>query len=413
MKPALTRRNLGRFALGGAAAAAVVDTAATDTAAADPNQSPVTPATVPFYGTHQAGILTAAQDRLLFASFDVLTTDPALLQELLTTWTKAAAAMTQGALVTDRAPGADPDSPDDTGEAVGNTPGLLTVTIGYGRSLFDSRFGLAHRRPALLRDLPAFTGDALDPAISDGDIAVQACGNDPQVNFHAIRNLARLGRGIVAIRWLQGGFGRTSSTSPNQQTPRNLMGYKDGTRNIVSTETTALRDDVWADSSSGQDWMLGGAYLVVRKIRMNLEKWDKDGLDDQDDTFGRRKHSGAPLTGRREFDTPDFAATHQDGTLVIPATAHIRLAAHELNGGVRILRRGYSFTDGAISGVLDSGLFFLAFMQNPAQFVTLQTRLAAHDDLNDYTTHLSSALFAAPTRLSSGDEWGSQLFSAS
>lgn len=402
MEQDLTRRTLARVALGGAAATAVVrpERAQAATAAA---------ATVPFRGPHQAGILTPAQDRVLFAAFDVLTADPAVLAALLATWTRAAEQLTRGAPVTAPAPGAGPDAPRDTGEAVGETPGRLTLTIGYGGSLFG-RFGLAGRQPTRLGLLPAFAGDALDPAISDGDLAVQACGDDPQVNHHAIRNLARLGEGVVTIRWIQGGFGRTSSTSPAQDTPRNLMGYKDGTRNILSTETAAVADQVWADRSNRQDWMIGGSYLVVRKIRMDLAKWDRDALDDQDDTFGRSKRSGAPLTGTREFDTPDFTATGPDGTPVIPVTAHIRLAAHETNGGVRILRRGYSFTDGQAGGVLDSGLFFLAYMSDPGQFVALQTKLAAADDLNQYTTHVSSALFAVPRGLCRGDDWGRQLF---
>lgn len=404
----LTRRSLGRVAVGSAAIAAAA--AAAETAAADPNQSAVTAAVVPFRGAHQAGIVTAAQDRLLMAAFDVLTTDAAVLQALLTSWTTAAERMTQGALVNLPSPGADDDAPDDTGEAVGDTPGLLTLTIGYGPSLFDARFGLGTRRPALLTVLPAFTGDAIDPTISNGDLVVQACGNDPQVNYHAIRNLARLGGGVVSIRWIQGGFGRTSSTSSAQQTPRNLMGFKDGTRNITGQQTRAVANFVWADCTSRQDWMVGGAYLVVRKIRMDLVKWDGDGLDDQEDTFGRHKRSGAPFTGSTEFDTPDFTAMNPDGTPVIPATAHIRLAAHESNGGIRILRRGYSFTDGEIAGVLDSGLFFLAYMRDPDQFVVLQTKLAATDDLNQYVTHVSSAVFAAPTGLARGQDWGHQLF---
>lgn len=403
----MSRRLFGRAVLGGTAAVGTIGISAGTADASRPRSTtPVT--TVPFRGVHQAGILTPAQGRVLFAAFDVVTTDPAALTALLTTWTAASELMTQGALVDSPTPGADADSPWDTGEAVGDTAGLLTITIGYGATLFQ-KFGWV-RQPAQLLPLPAFTGDALDPTTSDGDLAIQACGDDPQVNFHAIRNLARLGTGVVKIRWIQTGFGRTSSTSPAQNTPRNLMGFKDGTRNIVSTEDAAVNDYVWADKSALQDWMVGGSYLVVRKIRMDLVKWDADGLDDQEDTFGRHKRSGAPFTGTKEFDTPDFAATNSDGTPVIPASAHIRLAAHETNGGIRILRRGYSYTDGEIDGVLDSGLFFLAYMKDPAQFVALQSRLAAGDDLNEYVTHQSSALFAVPRGLLAGQDWGTQLF---
>ena len=69
---------------------------------------------------------------------------------------------------------------------------------------------------------------------------MQACADDPQVAFHAVRNLARIGRGIVVMRWSQLGFGRTSSTSTAQETPRNLMGFKDGTNNITAEEPRSL-----------------------------------------------------------------------------------------------------------------------------------------------------------------------------
>ena len=150
--------------------------------------------TVAFHGEHQGGIATEAQDRLAFASFDVVTTDRGELRDLLREWTAAAAAMTRGLPV----PGdsSRPEAPPaDTGETEGMAPGLLTVTVGFGPSLFDDRFGLARRRPALLRDLPALPGDGLDPGRSGGDLAIQACAQDPQVAFHVIRNLARIGRG--------------------------------------------------------------------------------------------------------------------------------------------------------------------------------------------------------------------------
>src|SRR6185436_8956816 len=100
----------------------------------------------------------------------------------------------------------------DTGEALGLTPARLTLTFGFGPSLFDGRFGAAAHRPAALRPLPPLPGDELDPARSDGDLCVQACADDPQVAFHAVRNLARIGRGAVVMRWAQLGFGRASTT---------------------------------------------------------------------------------------------------------------------------------------------------------------------------------------------------------
>jgi deferrochelatase/peroxidase EfeB len=307
-----------------------------------------------------------------------------------------------------------PDLPPvDTGEALDLGPARLTVTVGFGGSFFD-RLHLAHRRPAALLDLPALPGDALEADRSDGDLCVQACADDPQVAFHAVRNLARLARGTAVIRWSQLGFGRTSSTSTSQATPRNLMGFKDGTNNIKAESATELGEFVWVGDETDQPWLRGGSYLVARRIRMLIESWDTDDLADQQNVFGRVKASGAPLTGRDEFDVPDLAAAHGDGTPVIPVDAHIRLAAPASNGGQRILRRGYSYTDGIdpATGLLDAGLFFIAFQKNAhAQFVRIQQRLGRHDALNEYIRHTGSALFAVPPGLAGAGDWfGKALF---
>jgi deferrochelatase/peroxidase EfeB len=358
---------------------------------------------VPFHGPHQAGILTPQQDRLHFAAFDVTTGSARDLRAMLEAWTTAAARMTEG-----RAAGpqnTDPSAPpDDTGEALGLAASRLTITIGFGPSLFGvggrDRFGLSSRMPELLAPLPPLPGDELDPAISGGDICVQACSDDPQTAFHAVRNLARIGRGTVTMRWSQLGFGRTSSTSSSQSTPRNLFGFKDGTKNITAEEDASeLNKHLWAQPGDGAAWMAGGSYMVTRRIRMLIEVWDRNTLVDQEDTFGRRKVSGAPLTGTREHDPPRYDATAADGRKVIPATAHIRNAAPANNGGIRMLRRGYSFTDGfdPQMGQLDAGLFFIAYQRNPhLQFVPIQTRLGKIDGLNEYIVHRSSGLFAVP-----------------
>lgn len=370
-------------------------------------------AVIPLYGTHQAGIATPAQDRLAFAAFTVTTTDATSVAQMLGLWAAAAAQMTQGMPIgaVETAP---TRPPIDTGEATGLKPANLTITVGFGPSLFDDRFGLADRRPAALTPIPPLPGDTLQPARSGGDIGVQACADDPTVAFHAIRNFARLARGTAVLKWSQLGFGRTSATSTSQETERNLLGFKDGTRNIKGEDTAALEGSVWVGAETDQPWMRGGSYLVTRRIRMLIESWDTDFLADQENVFGRFKTSGAPLTGKAEFDPPDFAAT-RGGDPVIPTRAHIRLAAPENNGGIRILRRGYSYTDGVDpdTGLLDAGLFFICFQKNPQrQFVALQTQLGRRDALNEYIRHTSSALFACPPGLqSAGDWWGKSLFS--
>ncbi|MFF7200728.1 MULTISPECIES: iron uptake transporter deferrochelatase/peroxidase subunit [unclassified Streptomyces] len=362
---------------------------------------------VPFHGVHQAGVATAVQDRLHFAAFDVKTKDRAELVQLLKDWTRAAERMTAGLPVGEGAFGGLAEAPpDDTGEALGLKPSRLTLTIGFGPSLFTKdRFGLEGRRPKGLAELPKFSGDNLDPARSGGDLCVQACADDPQVAVHAIRNLARIGFGTVAVRWSQLGFGKTSSTTPDAQTPRNLFGFKDGTRNIAGTDAPALEKHVWVAQKDGPAWLAGGSYLVARRIRMNVETWDRTSLQEQEDIFGRDKGKGAPVGKANERDEPFLPA-------MLP-TSHVRLAHPNSNGGARMLRRGYSFTDGTDGlGRLDAGLFFLAYQRDIDKgFVPVQRSLA-RDDLNEYIQHVGSALFAVPPGVRDTDDWwGRALFS--
>jgi deferrochelatase/peroxidase EfeB len=380
---------------------------------AAPGPDPVTGA-VPFTGEHQAGIVTAAQDRLHFVAFDVITKDRDRLVQLLEDWTAAAARMTQGrdAGEVGAVAGIPEAPPDDTGEAIGLPPSALTITIGFGPSLFN-RFGLARQRPEALAPLPRFTGDTLDPALSDGDIGIQACANDPQVAVHAIRNLARLGMGVVSVRWSQLGFGRTSSTSTGQVTPRNLFGFKDGTRNLKAEQTDLLREHLWVQPGDGPDWMTGGSYLVTRKVRMLIETWDRSPLAEQEMIVGRTKGSGAPLGRQDEFDEVDFTSVGADGRPLLSEIAHVRLAHPDTNNGARMLRRGYNFVDGSDGlGRLNAGLFFIAYQRDPrTAFIPVQRSLAARDEMNEYIRHVSSALFACPPGLSGPDDfWGRALF---
>ncbi|MCX4592441.1 iron uptake transporter deferrochelatase/peroxidase subunit [Streptomyces sp. NBC_01549] len=369
-----------------------------------------TGAAIAFHGAHQAGIATPVQDRLHFASFDVKTDDRAEFVQMLKDWTAAARRMTAGHAVGEGAYGGLAEAPpDDTGEALGLKPSRLTLTIGFGPSLFEKygeKFGLTGLRPEALVDLPEFPGDNLEKARSDGDLCIQACADDPQVAVHAIRNLARIGFGKVAVRWSQLGFGKTSSTTPDAQTPRNLMGFKDGTRNIAGTEPDRLKKFVWVGEDEGPAWMAGGSYLVARRIRMNIETWDRTSLQEQEDVFGRDKGEGAPVGKAKERDEPFLKAMKPD--------AHVRLAHPDSNGGITLLRRGYSFTDGTDGlGRLEAGLFFLAYQRDVRKgFIPVQHSLARSDALNEYIQHVSSAVFAVPPGVRDKDDWwGRALFS--
>jgi len=374
----------------------------------------------PFYGEHQSGITTAVQDRLHFAAFDV---NPGLdrdgLIDLLRDWTVAAARMTQGNPAGKYGPASGPadQPPDDTGEALDLPPGGLTLTFGFGPTLFTTadgqdRFGIAAKRPAALVDLPHFPGDALMDAISGGDLCIQACSDDPQIAVHAIRNLSRIAFGRASIRWSQLGFGRTSSTSRSQVTSRNLFGFKDGTANIKSEDQTVVEDQVWASGSDGAAWMSGGSYLVARKIRMVIETWDRQQLGEQERIVGRDKGEGAPLSGGTEFSDPNFLALAPDGGTKIDPDSHVRLAHPTMNDGAQLLRRGYNFVDGNDDlGRLNAGLFFIAFQRDPRkQFIPIQSRLARSDLMNEYLKHVGSGIFAVPPGAKEGSYVGAGLF---
>jgi deferrochelatase/peroxidase EfeB len=297
-------------------------------------------------------------------------------------------------------------------------PSRLTLTFGFGPSLFrdsagNDRFGVADRQPAALQRLPHFPADDLDAGRSDGDLCVQACADDPQVAVHAIRNLSRIAFGTASLRWSQLGFGRTSSTSSSQETPRNLFGFKDGTANLKA-EDPELDDHVWVrrtDDPSG-GWLAGGSYLVARRINMTIEPWDRTPLTEQETLVGRNRSSGAPLTGGSEHTPLDLAAKDDAGQPVIATNAHVRLAHPSTNGGVRMLRRGYNFTDGNdVLGRLDAGLFFIAFVRDPLrQYVPMQTRMSREDGLMEYLKHTGSALFATPPGVRRGGYVGETLF---
>ena len=365
--------------------------------------------------------MTPLQNHSCFVAFDLVTEDGPAVLRLMQLWTAAARRMTTGS--TAGPVDGDPvQPPADSGAAGGRGPARLTLTFGFGPGLFEKdgrdRYGLAHRRPTALVDLPHFNGDQLAPAQTGGDLSVQACADDPQVAFHAVRQLARIADGTAALRWIQNGY---SAQFAAEDTPRNLLGFKDGTQNPITAQAnqvTAISGGqphrtpspdaiVWADAE-GPAWMRGGSYLVARRIRVALEHWDRTDLSFQEQVFGRRKQSGAPLTGRTEFDPLDLDATDRDGNPVIGENAHVRLAAAASNNGAQMLRRAYSYNDG-LSVVAerwppwrqgleyDAGLFFVCYQRDPRQgFIPVFERLSRLDMLNQYATHVGGGLFAIP-----------------
>ncbi|WP_289141784.1 iron uptake transporter deferrochelatase/peroxidase subunit [uncultured Brevibacillus sp.] len=365
---------------------------------------------IPFYGKHQSGITTPMQDFICMGAFDLTTTSIDDVRKLFQSWTSAAARLTEGKSVDDESE--NPHLPPvDTGESMGLGSMRMTITFGLGASFFDERFGLAAKRPAPLVDLPRFNSDEIRKEWSGGDIVVQVCANDPQVAFHALRNLARIARGKAVLHWLQDGFQRTSAADPSGSTPRNLMGFKDGSNNPQVSDAKVADEIVWAQSEDNPAWMAGGSYMVMRRIRMRIEVWDRSSLDDQESTFGRHRQSGAPLGKTGEFDELELDRKDSAGKPVIPATSHVALA--HMEGKVKILRRGYSYSSGmdVKTGQLDAGLLFICFNRDPRkQFIPMQQKLATVDQLNEYITHVGSGLYACLPGASEGGYIGDTLF---
>ena len=375
--------------------------------------------TEPFFGPHQGGIATPAQKHLYFAAFDVVAEKREEVVALLKRWTEAGARLSAGLPMPDTG-GAD-QAPVDSGEADGLDPARLTLTIGFGPGLFKKdgvdRFGLAAHRPEALIDLPRFNGDQLIPERSGGDLCIQACADNPQVAMHAVRHLARIGQGVVQFRWAQAGFGAGGKPG---ETPRNLMGFKDGTMN--PRDPDAMDRFVWVGQEGG--WMRGGSYLVARPIRIALEHWDRMKLGFQEQVVGRKKDSGAPLGQKSEFEPLNLDATDADGNPLIPENCHTRLAAPQTNDGARILRRAYSYDNGLAfiaerwppwrqGMMLDAGLMFLCWQRDPRSgFVKVFENMAKIDMMNQFTTHIGSGLFACPPGARPGGFIGETLFAA-
>ncbi|MBT2443502.1 deferrochelatase/peroxidase EfeB [Streptomyces sp. ISL-36] len=399
-------------AAGGAgvyAAAAGPDAEASDTTAL----TTVGATEAMFHGKHQAGITTPLQSRGHLIAFDLA---PGAGRKeaaaLLRRWSATAKALMAGE-----------PSTDDTGIALDAGPSSLTITFGFGHSFFG-RTGLTARRPTQLDPLPAFSADALDPKRSEGDLWVQIGADDALVAFHALRALQKDAGSAAKVRWQMNGFNRSAGATARPMTARNLMGQVDGTGNPKPSDPDFDRRIFVPDSASGaagasgasghQEWMAGGSYAVVRRIRMLLDDWEKLPLDRQEKVIGRRKSDGAPLTGGTETSELDLNKFGPDGKLVIPDNAHARISAPEQNGGAAMLRRPFSFHDGiARDGTPDSGLLFICWQADPLRgFVPVQRKLDRGDALSAFVRHEASGLFAVPGGAAEGEYVGQRLLEA-
>lgn len=357
--------------------------------------------TYPFYGEHQQGIITPQQTYVYFLVLDLATESLDEVREVFKTWTTYTARLTQGKNVKEYAKNHFVP-PADTGEADDLSAYGLTLTFGVSPS-FLQKLGLQDKAPKELKDLPLFPRDQLKEEFSGGDICIQSCANDAQVAFHAVRQLVRVARSNVTMKWSQAGF--ISADKPTD-TSRNLFGFKDGTANANTVKD--LNGQVWIDQP---DWLKGGSYLIVRKIVMHLETWDRTSYKEQERTFGRHRISGAPIGEKEEFAPLDLDKLNHHGKPMIPDDSHSALA-HKT--GKQMLRRAYSYSDGINprTGQFDSGLLFICYQKDPEQFITIQNALGNVDRLNEYITHIGSGLFACFGGVKEGEFIGQALLGA-
>lgn len=361
-----------------------------------------------FHGKHQPGITTPLQARGHLVAFDLVAgAGRKEAVALMRRWSAVARELMAG-----RPAGGSADGPGhDTGIALDAGPSSLTVTFGFGRTFF-ARTGLASRLPAALDPLPPFSSDQLDAKRSDGDLWVQIGADDALVAFHALRAVQKESAGTVKVRWQMNGFNRTPGATARPMTARNLMGQIDGTGNPKpADEDFGRRIFVPASPGTPQEWLEGGSYAVVRRIRMLLDDWEKLPVDRQEQVIGRRKADGAPLSGGSETTAMDLDKAGPDGRLVIPDNAHARISSPEKNGGAAMLRRPFSYHDGITEdGTPDAGLLFVCWQADPFQgFVPLQRKLDRGDALSPFIRHEASGLFAVPGGAAGGEYVGQRL----
>ena len=388
-----------------AAAASTLAACASEPDGENPASSPtgttgLRTATVDFDGPHQAGVATPAQAHLNLVGFnfhDDVDRDGVI--RLMRSWSHDARALTAGQT-----------PPGSLEPELVQAPANLTVTCGFGPRVFEIA-GLQAQRPDWLAPIPEFQLDQLEEAWGQSDVVLQICSDDPLTVSHTTRHMVRTSPTYAAPVWMQQGFLHAAGTREEGQTPRNLFGQKDGTVNLTTDEEQL--EHVWHDSEAPA-WSQGGTAMVVRRIRMNMDTWEMLDRTSREESVGRTLDEGGPLSGGDEFAEPDFSATDEYGLPVIDAASHMARARPPADKPEQtMLRRSYNYDLPPVDGLSNSGQVFICCQQNPdRQFTPVQARLDEQDRLNEWITHIGSAVYWLPPGTGSAtgeDYWGQGL----
>ena len=360
---------------------------------------------VPFDGRHQAGILTPRPNQASYVALDSVAQNASELFDILQVLSSQARLLTRGMAV--GVTEIDDPPPDSGILGPYDNPDSLQVTIAFGQTLFDGRYGLARRRPAKLTAMPAFALDQIDPERAGGDVLLQICANQRDTVVHTVRELMRQVAGRLVVRWTIDGF-QTAQRGPHpSSSTRNLFAFRDGTANPDVSDAALMNQLIWVQDGAGEPrWVTGGTYMVVRTIRQHVEFWDRVGMLEQEQMIGRYRVSGAPLGGTDEYENPDYQSDPKGRRIGLDA--HIRLANPRTpaTADQRILRRSYSYHRGVDeAGDLDQGLVFVAYNQDPErQFATIQRRLET-EPMSDYITPVGGGYFFAPRGAAGEGDW--------
>ena len=354
------------------------------------------PGFVDFEGPHQTGITALPiPEQGMVASFNLQARDRAGLERTLRELSEEIRGLMAGRPPEVR----DPEFPPVDSGILGERPPAdnLSIVVGVGASLFDGRFGLADRKPKDLVTMPFLANDRLDPKLSHGDLSIIfEAGHNDTVQF-ALRQLMRRTRSDLTLRWMVDGYARGigAGVASGAQTPRNLLGFKDGTANLDVADDALMDRHVWVGADDGEpDWAVGGSYQAVRIIRMFVEFWDRTQLIEQENLIGRSKVSGAPLGLTGEFTDPDYPGDPEGKRIKLDA--HIRLANPRTAATDEnlILRRGFNYSRGFDqAGRLDQGLAFVAYQRSLKKgFLAVQERLKG-EPLEEYILPVGGGFF--------------------